>query len=313
MQRLLLALILAAGASLSAGVGAQTKVVTLGTQGGPRPSLTRAQPANAVVVGDRIYLFDAGNGVARQIMAAGLDPAAVERIFITHNHDDHNADWGTLMGLMWSLGRTADIHVHGPFGTESMLKGYLQYFAPNARIRQADSKRPRAPSEMFFAHDLLAGGLVHEDAFVKISALENCHYHSDPAADARNPLDKSFTLRIQTRDRVIVFSGDTGKCAGLVDFVRGADMLIHEVVDLPLIEQRLRRGRPQDAESLLRHMAHEHTTPEDVGRLAEAAGVKQLVLSHVLPGGGEPDSVYVDGARRHFKGPIIVARDLMVF
>ena len=75
-----------------------TRVVTLGTQGGPLPSRNRAQPANAVVVNGAVYLVDAGNGVLRQLTLAGLDYRRVSQIFITHNHDDHNADWGTLMG-----------------------------------------------------------------------------------------------------------------------------------------------------------------------------------------------------------------------
>lgn len=93
---------------------AQTRVVTLGTQGGPLLALQRSQPENAVVVEDRIYLVDAGNGVARQILAAGLSQRKVDRVFATHNHDEHNADWGTVLGLQWSTGRSADMHLHGP-------------------------------------------------------------------------------------------------------------------------------------------------------------------------------------------------------
>src|SRR5690349_21489149 len=126
----LVAIALALGAALGAPAFAQTRLVTLGTQGGPMPSLTRAQPSNALVIRDRIYLVDAGNGVAHQLLASGLDLRRVGRIFITHNHDDHNADWGTLMGLQWSTGGRGDVHVYGPVGTESMMQAFLQYFAP---------------------------------------------------------------------------------------------------------------------------------------------------------------------------------------
>ncbi len=104
---------------------AQTRVITLGTQGGPMPTIDRSQPANALLVDDRVYLIDAGNGVARQLVKAGIDHRRVGQIFITHNHDDHNSDWGTLMGYQWATGRRQPTTVYGPAGTEDMLKGFL--------------------------------------------------------------------------------------------------------------------------------------------------------------------------------------------
>jgi ribonuclease BN (tRNA processing enzyme) len=294
---------------LAVGAAAQTRVVTLGTQGGPLPSVTRAQPANAVVVGDRIYLVDAGNGVARQLVAAGLDYRKVGTVFITHNHDDHDADWGTLLGLQWSTGRRGETHVYGPAGTESMLQGFLQYFAPNARIRMADSPGYPAPQKSWHAHDITTPGLVFRDDRITVTAGENCHY-----APGRDGQDRSWALRFQTPDQVIVFSGDTGRCPQLVEFARGADLLVHEVIDLPLIEQAMRRELPpQIAEGLMRHMQEEHTTAEDVGRLAAAAQVKKVVLTHVIPGRDEPDAVYLDAVKKHYGGPAVVARDLMAF
>ncbi|MCG2592392.1 MBL fold metallo-hydrolase [Ramlibacter sp. XY19] len=294
---------------LAVGAAAQTRVVTLGTQGGPLPSVTRAQPANAVVVGDRIYLVDAGNGVARQLVAAGLDYRKVGTVFITHNHDDHDADWGTLLGLQWSTGRRAETHVYGPAGTESMLQGFLQYFAPNARIRMADSPGYPVPQKSWHAHDITTPGLVFHDDRITVTAGENCHY-----APGRDGQDRSWALRFQTPDQVIVFSGDTGRCPQLVEFARGADLLVHEVIDLALIEQAMRRELPpQIAEGLMRHMKEEHTTAEDVGRLAAAAQVKKVVLTHVIPGRDEPDAVYLDAVKKHYGGSAVVARDLMAF
>jgi ribonuclease BN (tRNA processing enzyme) len=291
------------------GASAQTRVVTLGTQGGPLPGPTRAQPANAVVVRDRIYLVDAGNGVIHQLVAAGLDQRKIGTIFITHNHDDHNADWGTLLGIQWSTGRRADTHVYGPAGTESMLQGFMQYFAPNARIRMADSPNYPQPQKAWHAHDIQGPGLVFRDDLITVTAIENCHF-----APGRESLDKSYAFRFQTPDEVIVFAGDTGRCPQLVEFAKDADLLVHEVIDPPLIEQAMRRELPpQVAEGLMRHMVQEHTTAEDVGRLAQAAGVKKLVLTHVIPGREEPDSGYLDGVKKHYGGPAVVARDLMAF
>lgn len=312
----------AGSAPSAAAAAAGTRLVVLGTQGGPLPAGHRAQPANAIVVQGRIYLVDAGNGVVRQLQQAGLDYRRVERIFITHNHDDHNADWGTLMGLQWSTGRRSEVHVHGPEGTESMLQGFLQYFAPNARIRSSDTRMSETPAQLFKAHDIREAGLVYQDELIKVTAVENCHFHFDASSLAGAARDKSFAYRVQTPDRVIVFSGDTGKCANLTDFARGADLLVHEVVSLPLIADSLRRfmasqqGKvpPGLFDELMRHMADDHTVPEDIGRLAAAAGVKKVVLTHFVPGrDADPDSAYVDGVALHYKGPVVAARDLMEF
>jgi ribonuclease BN (tRNA processing enzyme) len=59
-------------------------------------------------------------------------------------------------------------------------------------------------------------------------------------------------------------------------------------------------------------MSH-HTTAEDVGRVAQRAGVKTLVLSHFVPADDPAvtDQMWVDAARTHFRGTVIVGRDLM--
>ncbi|MFZ4288189.1 MBL fold metallo-hydrolase [Variovorax sp. HJSM1_2] len=299
-----------------------TRVITLGTQGGPLPAGSRSQPANAVVVQGRVYLVDAGNGVVGQLRRAGLDYRRVDHIFITHNHDDHNADWGTLLGLQWSTGRRNSVHVYGPEGTESMLQGYLQYFAPNARIRSADAQMPQTPAEQFRAHDIREGGVVYRDDLIEVTAAENCHFHFDANTPAGAKRDKSYAYRFKTPDKVIVFSGDTGNCTNLPAFARDADLLVHEVVSLPLIADSLRRFMasqpgavpPGLFEGLMRHMAEDHTVPEDIGRLATAANVKKVVLTHFAPGRDtDPDSAYVDGVKQQYNGPVIAAKDLMEF
>lgn len=297
-----------------------TRLITLGTQGGPRINSTRAQPANLLVVNGTSYLIDAGNGVGRQLALAHVPIASIGRIFITHNHDDHNADWGTLMGLEWSLGRKEPIEVYGPRGTESMLLGFLQYFGPNVANRMLGKKGATTlPASVFAAHDIQQDGLVYQDANIQVTAQENCHFHYLPG-DPGHGWQKSYALRVQTPDKVIVFSGDTGECGKqLVEFVRGADILVHEVISLPAIEAHIRADpnvhySEAQIPALMRHMRDEHTSPEDIGRLAAAAGVRQVVLSHLVPGSDElPDSAYAAGVRKFYSGPVVVAQDLMEF
>jgi ribonuclease BN (tRNA processing enzyme) len=78
---------------------AGTRLILLGTAGGPRPRVGRSAPAQAIVVGDTAYVVDCGNGVARQLVLAGVPLRALRHIFITHHHSDHNADYGNLILL----------------------------------------------------------------------------------------------------------------------------------------------------------------------------------------------------------------------
>jgi ribonuclease BN (tRNA processing enzyme) len=291
-----------------------TRLIILGTQGGPRITGERAEPANLLIVRGRPYLIDAGNGVVRQLALAHFQPADIHEIFITHNHDDHNADWGTLMGLAWTNGNTRPITVYGPPGTQSMLAGFLQYFAPNAAAHYMEGSHV-PPADTMRAKDISGSGLVYEDANIHVTAVENCHYHFAKGTPGYG-WQKSFAFRFQTPDRVVVFSGDTGPCGRvLADFSKGADILVHEVIDLGAIEKTLRANTaPERFERLMNHMKTEHSTPEQVGQTANEAGVKLVVLSHIVGGlAGTDDSAYIDGVKKNFSGPVVLARDLMEF
>jgi len=293
----------------------ETRLILLGTQGGPVSRGYRAQPASLLIVRGTPYLIDAGNGVVRQLALAHFQPGDVHHIFITHNHDDHDADWGTLMGLAWSTGSRDSTTVYGPRGTESMLGGFLQYFAPNVAARLLAGSRASPPEQSMHARDIVAPGLVFEDANVRVTAVENCHYHLTPDSPGL-VTQQSFAFRFQTPDRVIVFSGDTGPCGQVIaDLAKGADILVHEVVDLPGIERLLPVGpTPRWRADMMDHMRTEHSTPEEIGRVARDAGVKQVVLTHVIPGlETDSDAIYTDGVRKVFSGRVVLGKDLMEF
>jgi ribonuclease BN (tRNA processing enzyme) len=311
---LAVAAVAVAGAAETPAKSPLTRLILLGTQGGPRVNPERAEPANLLVVKGKPYLIDAGNGVARQLSLVHFAPADIHEMFITHNHDDHNADWGTLMGLAWTNGNTKPITVYGPPGTQSMLKGYLQYFAPNVASHWMESSRVPAENTMR-AKDIGGSGLVYQDDNIRVTAVENCHYHFDKGTPGHG-WQKSFAFRFQTPDRVIVFSGDTGQCGHVMsDFSKGADILVHEVIDLAAIERTLHAtSQPDQLARLMNHMRTEHSTAEQVGQVAHDAGVKLVVLSHLVNGGAAPnDAAYIAGVKTLYSGPVVLGKDLMEF
>jgi len=94
-------------------------------------------------------------------------------------------------------------------------------------------------------------------------------------------------------------------------------MLVHEAMYAPALEayvrDRIAKGVPIRFDDYMAHMKVDHSPVEDAGRIAQQAGVKTLVLSHLTPGiDGIQDETWRDLAAKHFKGEIVVARDLMV-
>jgi ribonuclease BN (tRNA processing enzyme) len=314
------AIVAAAGSTDAPRDSSATRLILLGTQGGPRGGPERAQPSSLLIVRGTPYLVDAGNGVIHQLDLAGVAFTSIRHIFITHNHDDHNADWGTLMGRAWTSGQTEPMTVYGPRGTESMRKGFLQYFAPNAAAHYLEGAVNVPPEKVILARDIRGPGLIFQDANLRLTAVENCHYHFSKGSPGYH-WQQSFTFRFETPDRVIVFSGDTGPCGDvLANFAKDADILVHEVIDLAAIERGLaergdgtntQRGQRQ---ALMTHMRTEHTTPEEVGRVAQAAAVKMTVLTHLVTGTRtDGDASYIEAVKKHYSGPVVVAQDLMEF
>jgi ribonuclease BN (tRNA processing enzyme) len=276
-----------------------TRLILLGTGGGPSPKRRRSAPAQAIVLGDRSYIVDCGDGVARQLALASVPLPSIGAVFVTHQHSDHNADYGNLLMFAWVAGLTAPIDTYGPPPLEKMTRLFLEMNAYDLDIRQKDEGRPPlAPS--IRPHEISEAGVVVDDGHVKVTAALNVH----------PPVVPSFAYRFDTADRSIVISGDTNVSPSLIRLAAGADVLVHEVMHVSSIGQLLAKDR--DATRLREHLLASHTSIEDVGRVAAEANVKTLVLSHFVPGDVDlPDDEWTAGAERHFKGRVIVGADLM--
>src|SRR3954465_6755244 len=114
------------------------RLVLLGTAGGPRPRKTRSAPAQAILVGDRTYVVDCGDGVARQMVLADIALDSLRGVFITHQHSDHTADFGNLLLLAWPAGLRTPVEGRGPQPLEQMAKLFLQMNAADINTRIQD-------------------------------------------------------------------------------------------------------------------------------------------------------------------------------
>ena len=296
-----------------------SRLITLGTRSGPAPTVGRAQSSNALIVNGTLYMIDAGDGVTRRLTRAGISVRDIDTIFITHPHSDHTGGLGGLMSAEYDFNRTKPVNIYGPPGTDASVKPLVQFVTVSAEIRMSDGTRSVPPAKIFFGHDT-GTGTIYQDANIKVTAVENTHFHFPPGSPGYGKY-KSYSYRFETPDRTIVFSGDTGPSDALTALAKGADLLVTEVTSVnEWKEQQIKIGRwqaltPEQQVQSLRHMVEEHITPEEIGKMATRAGVKAVVLTH-LPATTDPNDDYKrlgEQVGAHFSGKVMVARDLMEF
>ncbi|EHQ99529.1 MBL fold metallo-hydrolase [Bradyrhizobium sp. WSM471] len=272
----------------------------------------------------------------------------VRALFLTHLHSDHTVDYANLLfiGLFVGLDRrSTPFKVFGPGRRGQMapvfslpgtsaptvpiinpenptpgikdMTGYLyQAFATDLNDRMRDNGKPNLEA-VVEVHDIdipaIAGFKspnetpsppmepfkIFEDDRVRVSATLVDHA----------PVWPAFAYRFDTDDGSIVFSGDTGRCENLIKLAKGADVLVHEVIVTSAIYRAFPTPRSVANEGLVQHLLNAHTQVEEVGAVAEAAGVKKLVLSHIVPGNATREQLLPAG--KGFSGELVIGRDLM--
>jgi ribonuclease BN (tRNA processing enzyme) len=290
-----LALPISACAIQTQGARPATRLILLGTAGGPTPKRNRSGSSQAIVIGDRTYVIDCGDGVARQLVLAGIPLVSLRHVFITHHHSDHTADYGNLLLLAWGDALKTRVDTWGPPPIVRVTSLFFQMNRPDLTIRERDEGRPPL-APVVHAHEIATAGVVMKDDLVTVSCCRVDH----PIVPV------ALAYRFDAADRSIVISGDTRPSPALVRLAKGADVLVHEA----LYADRA-PGAPGSA--LRRHVMESHTRVEDAGRIAAEAEVKTLVLSHLVPAENPPvtDEEWLAAARTHFTGRIIVGRDLL--
>ena len=291
----------------------RTRVYLLGSQGGQQRTQlaganVRAGTSALVVVDGVGYLVDAGVGALLRLNEAGFDANVVRHIFITHHHQDHNADLGNMIGFSWTAGRSGSpdrrLDVWGPPGTKAYIRGYKISTARSIADQQGPLKQKPSLDDYLRGHELqmrgdirTAGVGVMSDERVTVSAI-TVNHGSMP----------SVAYRLETPDLKIVFSGDRGDRGDeLARLAKSADVLFHEISDLALVKAVYEaQGAPP---SFIDHQLHDHASGELVGRTATDAGVPKLVLYHLVPGTPAiSDERWRAMVSPHYAGEIVVGR-----
>jgi ribonuclease BN (tRNA processing enzyme) len=280
-----------------------TKLVLLGTGSGPIAGLPRRMASNLIVYNGAAYVLDCGLGVTNEYARTGMPFSALRSIFITHHHPDHNVEYGPLLIIGWVSGMRQSVRAYGPPPLVQMNEDYFRSAKATIDLWAEDFHIP--PLQKIEVHEIATAGSVMQDDNVKVTSVVGQH----------PPVTPALGYRFDLPDRSIAFSGDTTALEAVARMAKGADVLVHEAMDFAAIEVFIRQqlaGAGPGAGTLDTAMAHmhaDHTSAEDAGRIAQEAGVKTLVLSHIGPP-TVSDASWQAAAGKYFKGEIIVGHDL---
>ena len=217
---------------------------------------TRAGVAHHVWVGndDRSLLFDAGDGVLRDLLTLDIQPMGLEAIFITHGHYDHMGGLHSLFGFMRMIGRSKSLPVYVP---EGCLEAKLA--CENFKSCYPDD----TPFEIEVVE--MSPGQQVDVGGMSVESYPMIHCGSIAGGEILDPIP-AFGYRVVLEEESVAISGDTGDCPGLRKLVSGAD--------LALIEATFASSEGRDRRVLERV----HLSEDIAGEIGLAA--REVILVH---------------------------------
>ncbi len=316
---------------------AHLELVLLGTRAGPPIDPYRAGTASALVVDGSTYLVDCGRAAVTQYVRAGLSLRSMRAIFLTHLHADHVADYYNFFLLGANppnqLGDNMPDHtdVYGP--------GRAGGLPPKFGGGDAPTVNPASPTPGIadltnFCHDAYAYNsnvFIRDTGIRDIRNLATVHEIALPDVGANyqntaptmqpfpvmqddkvrvtailvphGPVFPSFAFRFDTEYGSVTFSGDTTFTPNIPTLAKNTDILVHEAINLEGFT-----GPP----AIIRHQVTSHTPVQKVGGVAQAAGAKRLVLSHIADLTQDPIDArkWTAWAQQGYGGRVDIGEDL---
>ena len=265
------------------------RVLLCGTSS-PMPARDAAKSCTIIAAGKQIFLIDIGPEASENLALWRVPVTRIEHVFLTHFHSDHIGELGEFNFMGWAQGRRQPLQVHGPEGVEQVVDGFNTVYALDSGYRHAhhDHGKGLMPPVAAVMQSRLIGlartgeapqgrsAVVFEQGGVKVTAIEVDH----------RPVTPAFAYRFDYRGRSVVISGDTTFYPPLVAAARGADVLVSEAEAHHMLETVagvIETGGDGRLAGVLRDTTDYHLTPVQAAQLANEAGVRELVFTHIAP------------------------------
>lgn len=280
--------------------------------GSPMPDPARAGPCTVVLAGRQLFVIDAGAGGTKNLSLMNLPPGRVDAVFVTHLHSDHIDDLGELMLQRWAAGgRTTPVPVYGPTGVERVVAGFQDAYQLDRGYRIAHHGEKVIPPSGFGAtphpFDPPKNGpdvVLIDTPDLKVSSFPVQHA----------PVEPSVGYKFVYKGRSVVISGDTAPSERVEAAAKGVDVLVHEGQSPNLVAMQ-NRAATAHGRTNLAAITHDilsyHTAPEDAARIAERAGARYLLFTHIIP----PlpmralEGPFLGDSRKLYSGEIRVGHD----
>ena len=286
---------------ISFNLFSETKLIILGS-GTPNPDPDRYGSGYAVIVNGSSYIVDFGPGIVRRISAMSptwggdypsMELTNINTAFLTHIHSDHSGALADLILTPWIMGRAEPLNLYGPMGLKAMSENITKAYIDDINYRLYGSQPANKLGFTTKVTEISDDGTIYKDNNVEVIAFKNAH----------GDFKHSFGFLFITKDKRILFSGDTAVSKNLKKYGKNLDILVHEVFSSETFV-----NKSEDWQ--VYHQAH-HTSSIDVGMIANELKPDKLVLSHILFWGATEESLLKD-IQKNFNGKTVIAQDLMV-
>jgi ribonuclease Z len=294
------------------------RVTFLGTSAA-QPTIQRNLSGVAVRRAGELVLLDCGEGTQRQMIrfGTGFDVSA---ILFSHFHADHYLGAIGFLRTLSMLGRGKPLDLYGPRPARRLLDTMLftgadafgfevriHEVAAGGRVRlpgaeaRAFATEHRTPSLGWALVEDPRPGRFHPDAARALGVPEGPAFgrlqRGEPVTVGDRVVRPEEVVEPPRRGRHVVYTGDTRPCEATVEASRGADLLVHDCTFGDAEEARARETM--------------HSTAREAARVAAAAGVRRLVLTHLSTRYDHEPEVLAAQAREEFAGELRVAHDGM--
>ena len=293
-----------------APAGMQTYVATMGTST-PSPNPYRMGAAGAIIVNEKTYLIDAGEGILRSIaktatshnmaLVDSFEPSKLTTLFITHLHSDHVVGLPSLILNPWIFGKSTPMEIYGPVGTKNLVENILEAYQGDIAERIEGPEGANDTGWLVNVHEVTEDGLIFQDNTISVEAY--AHKHGTMP---------SYGYRFTTPDRVVVWAGDGKAGPAYLAAALNADILVSEIGSEKTVGNSPWGGLSQEEKE--RVVWSYHIKPSELSELATEAGVKRLVLIHESNYSAPYDPLAIfKEIKEVYEGEVISSRDGDVF